>query len=96
MQYNLSSSSKEASELEEKLLFAALISLFLIYSILAIPLKSYIQPLIILVVVPFGIIGAAIGHILFGINLSMLSIFGMIALAGVLVNDSLILTDHIN
>ena len=59
-------------------------------------LRSYVQPLIIMVAIPFGAAGALIGHFLLGYNLSFVSIFGMIALSGVVVNDSLILIDRYN
>jgi len=75
---------------------AALASLFLIYGLIAIPLKSYSQPLVIMSVIPFGLIGAAVGHLLLGISFSMFSLFGLIALAGVVVNDSLIMIDFTN
>jgi multidrug efflux pump subunit AcrB len=71
-------------------------AVFLIYALMAIPLKSYAQPLIIMSVIPFGTIGALIGHLILGIPVSMTSYFGIIALAGVVVNDSLILVDFIN
>ncbi|MBT7878140.1 MAG: efflux RND transporter permease subunit, partial [Gammaproteobacteria bacterium] len=61
-----------------------------------IPLKSYLQPLIIMGVIPFGMIGALIGHIIVGIPFSALSVYGIIALAGVVVNDSIILVDFVN
>jgi multidrug efflux pump subunit AcrB len=73
-----------------------MLALFLIYALMAIPLRSYSQPLIIMSVIPFGIIGALFGHWLLGIPVSMMSYFGIIALAGVVVNDSLILVDFIN
>jgi multidrug efflux pump subunit AcrB len=63
---------------------------------MAIPLKSYSQPLLIMSVIPFGAIGALAGHLLLGLPVSMLSFFGIIALAGVVVNDSLILVDFVN
>ena len=69
---------------------------FVIYCLLALPLRSYTQPLIIMSVIPFGIIGAVIGHWIMGRDLSILSIHGMLALVGVLVNDSLVLVDYIN
>ncbi|MDO6526739.1 efflux RND transporter permease subunit [Motilimonas sp. 1_MG-2023] len=72
------------------------LSMLLVYSLLAVPLKSYAQPLIIMSVIPFGIIGSVAGHQLMGIDLSSLSLFGIIAAAGVVVNDSLVLVDHIN
>jgi len=61
-----------------------------------VPLKSYSQPLIIMSVIPFGAIGALAGHWLLGIEVSMMSMFGIIALSGVVVNDSLILVDFVN
>ena len=72
------------------------LSLFGIYALLAIPTRSYLQPLIIMGVIPFGIIGAIIGHWLTGYDMSMMSVMGIIALSGVVVNDSLILVDYVN
>lgn len=72
-----------------------IISLVMIYILLAIPLKSYMPPLIIMSVIPFGIIGAILGHLLLGMTMSMLSAFGIIALSGVVVNDSLLLISTI-
>ena len=72
------------------------LSMLLVYTLLAIPLKSYAQPLIIMSVIPFGIIGSVAGHQLMGIDLSSLSLFGIIAAAGVVVNDSLVMVDDIN
>jgi multidrug efflux pump subunit AcrB len=71
-------------------------AIVLIYVILAIPFKSYSQPLIIMVSIPFGIVGAVIGHMLMGYSLSVISIFGIVALSGVVVNDSLVLIDFFN
>jgi multidrug efflux pump subunit AcrB len=79
-----------------EMLTALTISMLLIYVLLAIPLKSYTQPLLIMSVIPFGIVGAVLGHWIIGIHFSMMSLFGIIALAGVVVNDSLVLTDYIN
>ena len=73
-----------------------LFSLFAIYALLAIPLKSYSQPLIIMSVIPFGIVGAIVGHLVLGMAVSVLSICGIIALSGVVVNDSLIMVDFVN
>ena len=74
-------------------LFAALL---MIYVLLAVPFKSYAQPLIIMVAIPFGIVGAVIGHLLLGYGLCILSLFGVVALSGVVVNDSLVLIDLAN
>ncbi len=70
--------------------------LFVMYAILAIMFSSYTQPLLILIAIPFSIVGAIIGHFIMGFELSMVSMFGMIALAGVVINDSLILIDLAN
>ena len=73
-----------------------IIAVMAIYVILSIPLKSYIQPIIIMSVIPFGIIGAIFGHILLGYDLNLVSMFGIVALSGVVVNDSLVLIDYAN
>jgi multidrug efflux pump subunit AcrB len=67
-----------------------------IYFLLAIPFGSYTQPLIVMVSIPFGVVGAVIGHALMGYNLSVMSLMGMIALSGVVVNDSLVLISYAN
>ena len=67
-----------------------------IFVMLAIPLNSYIQPAIIMTAIPFGIVGAVIGHLVMGYSLSILSMFGIVALSGVVVNDSLVLVDFAN
>ncbi|WP_286235775.1 efflux RND transporter permease subunit [Thalassotalea sediminis] len=69
---------------------------FIIYCLLAIPFKSYIQPLIVMSVIPFGAIGAVMGHWIMGMDLTIMSLLGMMALIGVVVNDSLVLVDFIN
>jgi len=94
--YSLSGSSQAKQEVQHDLIMGALLALFLIYALMAIPLKSYAQPLIIMSVIPFGAIGALVGHWIIGIEVSMMSFFGIIALAGVVVNDSLILVDFVN
>ena len=66
------------------------------YVLMAIPLRSYVQPLIIMSVIPFGLVGAIIGHIVMETNLSIMSMCGIVALAGVVVNDSLVLVDYVN
>ena len=69
---------------------------FIIYALLAIPFKSYLQPLIVMSVIPFGMIGAVVGHWIMGMDLTIMSLLGMLALIGVVVNDSLVLVDFIN
>jgi multidrug efflux pump subunit AcrB len=70
--------------------------LLMVYILLAVPLKSYGQPLIIMSVIPFSLTGAIWGHFFFGLDLSMMSTFGLIAAAGVVINDSLVMTDFVN
>ncbi len=72
------------------------ISLLLVYALMAIPLKSYLQPLIVMSVIPFGLIGALLGHYILGYAVSSVSIMGLIALTGVVVNDGIILVDYVN
>ncbi|TLF45553.1 efflux RND transporter permease subunit [Maribacter aurantiacus] len=72
------------------------IAMLLIYALLAIAFSSYSQPLIVMTAIPFGIVGAVIGHILLGYDLSLVSLMGVIALSGVVVNDSLIMIDFAN
>jgi multidrug efflux pump subunit AcrB len=73
-----------------------LIALFVIYAMLAVPFRSYAQPAIIMSAIPFGIVGAILGHLLMGYKLSMISVMGIVALSGVVVNDSLVLIDAAN
>jgi len=96
LEFDLEGSSRETSKLVQELTAASIAALFLIYALIAIPLRSYMQPLIIMSVIPFGLIGAVIGHIVLNEAMSMFSLFGLVALAGVVVNDSLILVDFIN
>jgi multidrug efflux pump subunit AcrB len=89
----------EAREQEES--FASvgvgiLFVLFVVYALLAIPFKSYVQPLIVMSIIPFGVAGAMLGHLIMDMSLSIMSIMGMLALCGVVVNDSLVLVDYVN
>jgi multidrug efflux pump subunit AcrB len=72
------------------------LAMLIIYALLAVAFGSYLQPLIVMFAIPFGIVGAVIGHILLGYDLSLISLMGVIALAGVVVNDSLIMVDYAN
>jgi multidrug efflux pump subunit AcrB len=94
--WSLDGGSKEAKKLERSLFVGFSLALASIYILLAVPLRSYLQPLIIMSVIPFGIIGAVAGHLLMDKAISMMSVFGIIALAGVVVNDSLIMVDFVN
>ena len=71
-------------------------ALIVIFAMLAVPMNSYIQPVIIMAAVPFGVVGAIIGHLIMGYSLSVISMFGVLALSGVVVNDSLVLIDFAN
>ncbi|MEM9208074.1 MAG: efflux RND transporter permease subunit [Pseudomonadota bacterium] len=94
--YALDGASLEEQDFMRNVTIASAAAMFLIYALIAIPLRSYSQPLIIMSVIPFGLIGAVIGHLVLGLAISMFSIFGLIALAGVVVNDSIIMVDFIN
>ncbi|MAE16607.1 MAG: acriflavin resistance protein [Deltaproteobacteria bacterium] len=72
------------------------IALLIIYSLLALQFRSYFQPLIVMAAIPFGLVGAVLGHLLLGYNLSIVSALGLLALTGIVVNDSLILVDYVN
>lgn len=86
----------DRTESIQSLIRGLLIALIIIYAMLSIPLNSYIQPLIIMLAIPFGLVGAVIGHLIMGYSLSVLSLFGIVALSGVVVNDSLVLIDFAN
>jgi multidrug efflux pump subunit AcrB len=73
-----------------------LLALLLMYVLMAIPFRSYVQPFIVMLSIPFGLIGAILGHIVLGYPISLMSMFGLIALAGVVVNDAIVLVDFIN
>lgn len=88
--------SKEQNDLVIFLFIGFMLAMFVNYCLLAMPLRSYLQPLIVMGAVPFGVIGAIIGHMLLNMPLSMLSVFGVIAAAGVVINDGLILVSFIN
>ncbi len=71
-------------------------ALVAIYFLLAIPFRSYLQPLTVMVSIPFGIVGAVIGHLIMGFNISLMSMMGIVALSGIVVNDALVLIDYAN
>ncbi len=73
-----------------------ILAMLVVYGLLAIAFESYIQPFIVMAGIPFGIIGAVLGHILLGYNLSLISVMGVIGLSGIVVNDSLIMIDYAN
>jgi len=91
LNYSLEGEQASQQESLSALAVGFSLALLLIYGMLAIPFRSYIQPMIVMLSIPFGIIGAVAGHYLLGYGLSIISLFGIIALAGVVVNDSLVL-----
>lgn len=96
MSYQVAGEGEEENETYATLRWGMLAALFTIFCLLAIPFKSYVQPLIVMSVIPFSAIGAMIGHWVMGLNLTIMSILGLVALTGVVVNDSLVLVDYIN
>ena len=96
VQVGQSGFGREQSEDLGSLADTAMVALLVIYALLASQLKSYAQPLVILTAIPFGAAGALVGHFLLGFNLSFISIFGIVALSGVVVNDALVLVDRYN
>jgi len=96
LQCRFAGEQRERNESLGSLRVNFVIALMAIYALLAVQFKSYAQPLIVMSAIPFGIVGATIGHVVMGYNLSILSMFGIVALSGVVVNDSLIIIDLIN
>jgi multidrug efflux pump subunit AcrB len=94
--YSLEGEAREQRESFESLRYGILLVLFSIYAMLAIVFRSYLQPFIIMLVIPFSIIGAIGFHVIRGDTLSIMSILGILALIGVVVNDSLVLVDYVN
>jgi len=96
LSYNLEGEEKERRDSVGSMLEGFQLAIFAIFALLAIVFRSYSQPFLIMVAIPFGIIGALLGHLIMGYNLSILSLFGIVALSGVVVNDSLLLIDRTN
>ncbi len=96
LSFNMEGEQKEQSESFGSMKRGFQLALFIIFALLAIPLRSYSQPLLIMSAIPFGIVGALLGHLIMGYNLSILSMFGIVALTGVVINDSLLLIDYAN
>ncbi len=94
--YSFEGRAAERRESLGSLKVGFVLALMAIFSLLAIPFRSYIQPLIVMASIPFGIIGAVAGHVIMGYSLSLVSMFGIVALSGVVVNDALILIDLAN
>ncbi len=94
--YSLEGEQRDQQESLQSLGFGYVFALIVIYALLAIPFKSYIQPVIVMAAIPFGMVGAVGGHLLMGYDFSIISMFGIVALTGVVVNDSLVLIDAAN
>jgi multidrug efflux pump subunit AcrB len=96
LSYEMAGEARDQKESSQELKFGMYGLLLVIYILLAIPFKSYSQPLVVMMVIPFGMVGAVIGHWIMGMDLTLLSLMGVLALSGVVVNDSLVLVDYIN
>ncbi|MCT4625546.1 efflux RND transporter permease subunit [Halodesulfovibrio sp.] len=96
LNYSLKGKQADMRDSVRSLITGLLLTLLAIYALLAIPFKSYTQPLIVLLAIPFGMVGAIVGHVVMGYSLSLMSMFGLVALSGVVVNDSLVLVDFTN
>ncbi|MBK1721256.1 efflux RND transporter permease subunit [Thiocystis violacea] len=94
--YSFQGKQADTSDSVTSLRNSALAALVIIYAMLAIPFRSYVQPILVMAAIPFGAVGALLGHLIMGYSLSVVSIMGMIALSGVVVNDSLVLIDYAN
>lgn len=94
--YTFEGQQAEQRETIAGLVRGFIIAILVIFALLAIPLRSYLQPAIIMIAIPFGIVGAVLGHIALGYDLSILSMFGLVALTGVVINDGLVMVDFIN
>jgi len=92
----LAGEQEERATAMASLALGAVLALVIIYTLLAVPLRSYIQPLVIMSVIPFGAVGAILGHYIMDTGLMFFSLLGIIALSGVVVNASLVLVDYIN
>jgi len=96
LRWSLGGQQRQQAESLQSLGIGFLMALVVMFALMAIPFKSYSQPLIIMASIPFGIVGALGGHLLMGYDLSILSMMGLVALSGVVVNDSLVLISAIN
>jgi multidrug efflux pump subunit AcrB len=96
VQWSWGGEAEEEAETTAQLRISLLFTLFVIFAMMAIPFRSIIQPIIVMAVIPFGLVGAVLGHLIMGRDLSIMSVFGMLALAGVVVNDSLVMVDYVN
>ncbi len=94
--FNFSGEQEAQAEAVGSLMGSLVVAMLAMYALMAVAFRSYLQPLVVLSAVPFGMFGAVVGHLIMGYDLSFLSIFGLVALSGVVVNDSLVLIDAVN
>ena len=96
MDWELSGGQEDRAESFAALGSGMLMALFIMYALIAVAFRSYVQPLLIMLAIPFGLIGSVAGHLMLGLDISFISLFGLVALSGVVVNDSLVLIDAVN
>lgn len=96
LSYGLEGRQKEQGDFMKRMMELSMLALLVIFALLAIPLKSYLQPIIIMSAIPFGMVGAVWGHAIMGTDLAIMSVIGIAALGGVVINDSLVMIDFIN
>ncbi|MEM9114466.1 MAG: efflux RND transporter permease subunit [Myxococcota bacterium] len=96
MSVSFEGDSRRQAESLDSLKQNYVLALFVIFALLAIPFRSYVQPAVVMSAIPFGIVGAAGGHLIMGYDLSLISVFGIVALSGIVVNDSLVLVHAAN
>lgn len=94
--YGFEGEQREQREVLGRMVGGLGVALIMIYALMAIPLNSYVHPLMVMSAIPFGIVGAVFAHVIMGLSITFLSIFGIVALIGVVVNDSLVLVDYVN
>ena len=87
---------EQTVESVRSLMIGFMVALMAVFVVLTVEFRSYFQPLLILAIIPFGLIGAVWGHALMGLNISLMSMCGIVALTGVVINDSIVLVDFIN
>ena len=96
LRYSMEGEGKEQKESLDDVKTGFLFALFCIYALLAVPFRSFTQPFVVMMAIPFGIVGAVAGHLIMGLDITFISLFGIVGLAGVVVNDSLVLIHATN
>jgi multidrug efflux pump subunit AcrB len=96
LSWGVAGEQEEQAEVNAAIARGFMLALFAIYGLMAVAFRNYLQPVLIMFAIPFGIVGAVFGHLWMGYNLSLMSMFGLVALSGVVVNDSIVFVDAIN